>query len=240
MTHCSDIQEMILSVARGEMLAPGVREQIELHAGSCAGCGQILDSERTLTEALQSLAAKSSEVPDPRVEIALRSEFRQHAATKLVRTRGRRVLAGIGIAAAVAAFSILVWTKKTPEVHPPQPVAKASINPVREVPLRPAVPIAAAPAESLHPATRHVSRSARNHSKPRSEAAPEAATSFFRIPYSDPVLPTEQLEVLRVQVPRAAMIRFGLPVDPSRLDSHVSADLVVGQDGVPRAIRFLH
>jgi hypothetical protein len=47
-------------------------------------------------------------------------------------------------------------------------------------------------------------------------------------------------QMLRIKLPRSAMLSYGLPVDPDRVDEPISADLVVGNDGMARAIRFVH
>jgi hypothetical protein len=65
------------------------------------------------------------------------------------------------------------------------------------------------------------------------------ATDFFEIPYSEPLRPEERADVFRIQMPRANMAVFGLPVAGGRLDSRVTADVLVGEDGVMRAIRFI-
>jgi hypothetical protein len=42
-----------------------------------------------------------------------------------------------------------------------------------------------------------------------------------------------------VELPRSALLSFGLPVDPDRASERVKADVLVGGDGVARAIRFV-
>jgi hypothetical protein len=54
-----------------------------------------------------------------------------------------------------------------------------------------------------------------------------------------PVGPTESLDIVRVRMPRAAMTRFGLSANSERSWEPVSADIVFGQDGLARAIRFV-
>jgi hypothetical protein len=44
---------------------------------------------------------------------------------------------------------------------------------------------------------------------------------------------------MRVQVPRATMASFGLPVNQDLLDQRVDADVLLGSDGNARAIRFV-
>jgi hypothetical protein len=68
---------------------------------------------------------------------------------------------------------------------------------------------------------------------------PEVATDFFAIPYVEPLRPDQRADVYRVQMPRAGMAVFGLPVVGGRLDSRVTADVLMGEDGVVRAVRFI-
>jgi hypothetical protein len=76
------------------------------------------------------------------------------------------------------------------------------------------------------------------------EKKDEYATDFFPLSSSDDQKPMESGEVIRVQVirvqmPRPALIAFGLPVNVERADVPVKADLLVGEDGLARAIRFV-
>ena len=67
-----------------------------------------------------------------------------------------------------------------------------------------------------------------------------AATPFLAVPYAEPLAPSEQLDVYRVQLPRASLTLYGLPARAGSLDSPVTADVAVGSDGVVRAVRFVH
>jgi hypothetical protein len=49
----------------------------------------------------------------------------------------------------------------------------------------------------------------------------------------------ESGEVIRVQMPRSALISLGLPVNVEHADEPVLADLLIGEDGLARAIRFV-
>ncbi len=75
---------------------------------------------------------------------------------------------------------------------------------------------------------------------PAPVAAPlEVATPFYAI---DPasVHGIRDGYLMRVRVPRSMMVSFGLPVHEEAVDSRVEADLIVGDDGTARAIRFVH
>jgi hypothetical protein len=65
----------------------------------------------------------------------------------------------------------------------------------------------------------------------------EIATEFFPLRYS--AVPFTSSHVVRIEVPEAAMASFGLQppgVDPMNT---VLADVVIGEDGLARAVRFV-
>jgi len=59
------------------------------------------------------------------------------------------------------------------------------------------------------------------------------------LPEAARLSPAESLDVVRVQLPRSTMMRFGLPVSAELAWEPVNADVVFGQDGMARAIRFV-
>lgn len=71
------------------------------------------------------------------------------------------------------------------------------------------------------------------------EVAREIATPFFALPFSDGALPLNEATIIRVELPRSALELAGLPVDEDRRNQRVRADLILGVDGLARAIRFV-
>jgi hypothetical protein len=67
----------------------------------------------------------------------------------------------------------------------------------------------------------------------------ENLTDFLLLRYGEEVEPMESGEVIRVHMPRSALITLGLPVDVEHADEPVLADLLIGEDGLARAIRFV-
>jgi hypothetical protein len=65
----------------------------------------------------------------------------------------------------------------------------------------------------------------------------EIVTDFF--PLMDPAPPLGRGQLLRVELPASAMQMVGLPVREDRLADSVEADVLVGEEGLPRAIRFV-
>ena len=72
------------------------------------------------------------------------------------------------------------------------------------------------------------------------ELAPVAQEApFVPIPYLAPPAPYERIEVVRMQVPVAALIAAGVPVRTADLGARVEAEVMIGQDGRARAVRLV-
>jgi hypothetical protein len=70
------------------------------------------------------------------------------------------------------------------------------------------------------------------------EGASEVATDFLPLPYSH--VPMNIGSTVRIEVPAAALASFGLaPPDFRKSDGKVQADVLIGEDGIARAIRFV-
>ena len=67
----------------------------------------------------------------------------------------------------------------------------------------------------------------------------EYASDFIPLTYGGVQNPMDSGEVIRMQMPRSALIAFGLPVNVEHADAPVKAELLLGEDGMARAIRFV-
>ena len=67
----------------------------------------------------------------------------------------------------------------------------------------------------------------------------ERATPFLPMAGRELLAPMEYGHVIRVRLPRATMASFGLPVNEARAGEMVSADVLLGEDGLARAVRFI-
>jgi hypothetical protein len=70
-------------------------------------------------------------------------------------------------------------------------------------------------------------------------AAREVVTDFFPLTYGD--VPATGGQLVRLEVPRRALVNFGLAVDAiePRAGDTLLADVLVGDDGLARAVRFV-
>jgi hypothetical protein len=71
------------------------------------------------------------------------------------------------------------------------------------------------------------------------DAPREIVTDFMWLPYGGPVA-FETARIVRVWLPRSALPAFGMTMDGRDLTECVQADVVVGEDGLARAIRLVH
>jgi len=184
-------------------------------------------SEESVIAALRALAAqdREREVPEA-VEDRLLQAFRRRQTNRTWRN-------GLGWSLAAAAALTIFFVAGSHER--PKPVAPAPI-PRRSVASVPApAEVATAPAPKQ---TRPVRRQPTEQPIEQPiEQQRETVTQFF--PLLDVAPPFERGELVRVMVPASTMRKVGLPVNQDHLADPVYADVLVGQEGLARAIRFV-
>ncbi|HXU08672.1 MAG TPA: hypothetical protein VN743_06715, partial [Blastocatellia bacterium] len=67
----------------------------------------------------------------------------------------------------------------------------------------------------------------------------EIATDFFPLVNREALTQLDSGQLVRVELPRSALMSFGLPMNMERAGERIKADVVVGDDGLARAIRFV-
>lgn len=67
----------------------------------------------------------------------------------------------------------------------------------------------------------------------------EVATDFMPLTYDAAATPLDSGHLVRVELPRTALLSMGLPMNAERANEYVKADVLMGEDGVARAIRFV-
>ena len=174
-------------------------------------------SEERVAEALRALSQHdASREASPQVEAQLRVRFQ----SRMRRSAWRRaaVWATTAVAAAAMVAFFVTTNRKPPAPAPVREVARQAV----------AVQPGAVPAAAV--------KTAKRMRKPVTRPQ-EVVTDFF--PLMDPAPPFERGQLLRVELPASAMQMVGLPVREDRLADSVQADVLVGEEGLPRAIRFV-
>jgi hypothetical protein len=223
-----------------------------------------MNDERPL-EMLKMLADhdRAAQAPSD-VEMRLRREFRRDRSRRAWRLRALWSGAAVAVAL-VGTMAVLTLTKreKSPalqqlvvserkptnaerqpsrELEPMTATKKVSSRDVRALELTaPVVAFAggnqaARNTTMLQPAPVLTSAAA-SAPTPSALGAQETVTDFF--PLLDHAPPFERGEILRVNLPASVMQTVGLPVREERLGDRVQADVLVGEEGLPRAIRFV-
>lgn len=67
----------------------------------------------------------------------------------------------------------------------------------------------------------------------------EVVTEFIPLGNSDYLASDDARQVGRVELPRSALSSIGLPVSADRAGERIKADVLLGEDGLARAIRFV-
>jgi hypothetical protein len=67
----------------------------------------------------------------------------------------------------------------------------------------------------------------------------EIATDFIPVGYASAANLQDGGQIVRVELPRSALLAFGLPMNVNRYHEKVKADVFFGADGTARAIRFV-
>jgi hypothetical protein len=176
-------------------------------------------SEDRILEALQALREADEErEASPELEARLMRAFRW---------RKQRVWrwAGIGIAAGIVGLAVLAQMHRPAErrltMAPPVAAPASMVVP-------PPAANVAPPSESAKP------RPVRRKVQPQLR---EIVTQFY--PLMDTPPPFERGELVRVSLPASALRRAGFEVEGAGPDDEIEADVLMGEEGLARAIRFV-
>ncbi len=192
--------------------------------------------EEALLAGLRALREKTAETGAPAsVETLLLTEFRRRQLRNEPNSR-RKAFLWIGLAAAAALVLVAVALAD----HQPTAVVKVQAPPA--VPQPEMVPRETVQRAPQAPAPAPARQAKRRVQRPQSKPAPlaqEVATEFLAIPYAPGFTTEDRGQLVRVRLPRESMRSFGLPVNQDRIIQSVKADVLIGEDGIARAIRFV-
>jgi hypothetical protein len=261
---CERFQVIAGKLARNDIMEADERARALAHAAACEGCAEALALQNRLSEGFRSLAQETGAAQAPStVEDKLLVAFRERTrVASFPASAKRRDLRIIAAAAAVLllAVGILGWRWYAAPV--PQPTAPAgSRNAGNVAPVKPEMSpvVAVSPTQPPNVSTPLVSRrfQSRKHSTAQAKvnlakqgtAEPsvsatihetrEITTAFVPLGFGSAIDLQDGGQMVRVELPRSALARFGLPMNMNRADEKIKADVLVGADGLARAIRFV-
>lgn len=70
-------------------------------------------------------------------------------------------------------------------------------------------------------------------------APQESDDGFIPLPDAPQIDPNDDINVVRMELPRSAMLEVGLDVPPDQVAGTVEAEVKLGPDGLARAVRFM-
>ena len=258
--NCQLFETIINDLARNSVMDAGARECATAHSEACQVCGARLRDERVLTEGLRKVAASAESNQAPaRVETALLAAFRQQQSSTLApainQSHARRAVRW-AIAAAATIIILLTLAALRLDHSPTTPVEEAKeIQPEQTTPAprevvtpspqidRKQQPVIAhhGPRRAQAPRGVALNGTDKDQSKPDTSGSvvSEIATDFMPLVEGSNLSLMESAQIVRVELPRSALISFGLPMNMERADERIKADVVLGNDGMARAIRFV-
>ena len=209
---CDEFEAIGWDAQSNASLTDVQRAAAAAHVVSCTRCAALGDSWEATRLELRSLAQATTTAEAPaRVEMRLRQQFRAQYHTPKAR-RTAVVTAWVLAAAAVlvGAASWVNWRT----------------NQNRVIALPPDRGVAG---------DRSVGQSFR--ADPQTFMADSELSDFTLLPG---ILPadTDDAAILRVRMQRGALGALGLPVNEDRANEWIQVDLLVGNDGLPEAVRL--
>jgi hypothetical protein len=184
------------------------------HVGECPACAALLNRQRNLASGLRMLAADWRCVEAPaRVESRLTAAFLGQAGLAAPRPASRWwVPVATWATAAAAVIALALFLTRDRQVVPAH---RTTSNRVELAAVEQPADL-----ETL-------------------DDASGADNDFIPMPNAARIEPNEDLDLVRVEVPRSAMIALGYAVSEDRASEPVEAEVVLGADGLARAVRFL-
>jgi hypothetical protein len=222
---CEEFESVGWELGRAEG-ALSAAESAELHAAReharrCPRCAALQESWQEVHEALGSLRAATREAQaPPRVEMRLRQEFRRRYRAGKIRATAMVTAWALATAAVtVTVVAVSWWSWRSAQHHTGTPSAISG------------------GANLGGGATKKNPTDGGDISDEPTLMADSDAGDFTLLPGSLPQ-ETDDAAIVRVRLQRRALGALGLPVNEERAADWLQVDLLVGEDGQPRAVRL--
>jgi hypothetical protein len=228
---CADFEKIVHELARDdgrEVLGEAATVMARFHAETCEACAARLAEARALALALADVAQSASREEAPEhVEALLMVRFReQYRGMERVRYRERqrrlRWAEWASLAAAAAALlAVGAWNFSRGRVNVPKG------NPSADV------------ASTAGSNGSNASGTGSVATAGTTAMADDASSDFVPVPYAEGLSQDDGGLVVRVSMTRSALGNLGYPVDEINGGDVIQADVLVGEDGWPRAVRLV-
>jgi hypothetical protein len=225
---CREFDEVVHGFVRMELLDVHVREAALEHAAQCELCSRRMADAATLAEASEMLvkSARGEQTP-AHVEASLVAAFHSHHR----RASWRRTWEWASVGAAAAVLLIFLWTvsgrsKGQTQTSPRKDVASQTLQPVE-------AKVAASPAQN------ESAQDVEVEIPDTSTSEAFVASDFVPVPFTAGIVPGDPGMVVRVQLTRASLTELGYPIAETPDEDLILADVLVGEDGWPRAVKLV-
>jgi len=194
--------------------------------------------EETLTSSLRLLAEEMESLnAPPEIEQKLRETFRARKVVRPVWRRSRSYWIAAVAAMILIVISVIALRSRT---DPPKPITAERVEQpqIKQQPIITPKIDEPEPQQIAQKPRRPAKRQPAN-SEVANHVNREIATDFMPLGYLNPATLQDGGQIIRVEVPRSALVNFGLPVNMNRYHEKVKADVLLGVDGMAHAIRFV-
>jgi len=252
---CREFEADIVDLARGAETDIAAASRASAHLEQCAGCAARFARERQLTTALKAMAGAAPASPRAAaIEAQLLGAFAERPAAASPKVPAKRIVLATPAArawlaaAAVLVAAAAVW-QGTARWRPagetvPAPAQDAATRTTAAPPMagsdsREPAPVALRTTDAPAPAVATSDRSLRTPAPPAAADGEDDVLRFVTLPTAIGLPTLESGRIVRVELQAAMLPAYGLDVTPGLAAGMVEADVLVGQDGQPRAIRFV-
>jgi hypothetical protein len=239
------LQKDILQAYLDGELAKDAYGEVVAHLAECTSCAaSVREAEQTLKAIASAFESAMPEViPTARLRARIEFALAENAAPRftlaaLLNWKLAAVAAGILIL--ISAMAIF-WPSASS--LKPQPEERA------DLPAPGNAPGSQTPPKPTEPPVGPEPVAVRQPDKPRkrihrrafraSPAEAEVVTQFFPLREGEDLAALENMRMVRVELPGTALREVGLQVTIEAANAPVIADVLLGQDGLARAIRFV-
>lgn len=263
--NCQEFDQVVADLVTDQLASARTRIAALTHAASCERCDARLLAERTLNHGLFALAEHTSGEQAPlRLRQSLRAAFEAEAAKEVVGISTPKVIRltefkpkpmvrrqwvwGLAAAAMIlCVVAVSVWRSQSLPKNSTF-IAAASPTPAIAPVVSPEAPkvlemntgqvAAANPVTEKEPVKQK--RQPQLHRQQLVQSSDtELAANYIPLSYAAGSATPNESMVVRVDVSRTTLIAMGLPLNSEFGSTTVKADLKVGLDGVPLAIRLV-
>jgi hypothetical protein len=253
--NCRTHKAAIIDLARGVDVDPAVERLCRDHMAACPACAAACATQVDLTAELGQLAS-SVEMPASlaALEDRLLQAMADSSGAPARPTAHRPVHAWRwwAAAAALAVMGLGGWlaagTWRAPDGQAAAAVMARGDTSIPStagpgtaaVPPGPTRPAVGEPASvAAGPAARPEALPVRRPPVPEAPVRDDSVMRFVSLPSAAGLPVLESGRIVRVELPVSMLPDYGINVEPDGVTRVVEADVLVGQDGQPRAIRFV-